>query len=158
MYPEIDSISYVANSSEYELFLGTLNNFTATSQPRTSPPMDAFVFTWSLLSANDRLESIAFPDLWSSSAFNGPALRRSKHLDWDRYEYAAILIPGEGPEIYGVPLSPMGKLRSRIAASYFKKPKIAPFLVPSGGNVHPNLTVYTEALEMSKMLAEPAQY
>ncbi|KAF2165585.1 hypothetical protein M409DRAFT_55487 [Zasmidium cellare ATCC 36951] len=152
LYPEIDSISYTANSSEYELFLGTLNNFTATGHPPLPPPIDAFAFASSLLSANDRLEAIAYPDLWISPELNGPALRHSRHLDWDRYRYAAILIPGEGPEIYGVPLSPLGKLRSRIAASFFAKPNTAPFLIPSGGNVHPNLTTYTEALEMSKWL------
>ncbi|KAK4496047.1 hypothetical protein PRZ48_013316 [Zasmidium cellare] len=152
LYPEIDSISYTANSSEYELFLGTLNNFTAMSQPPLPPPLDAFAFASSLLSANDRLEAIAYPDLWTSPTLNGPALRRSKHLNWERYQYAAILIPGEGPEIYGVPISPLGKLRSRIAASFFAKPNTAPFLIPSGGNVHPNLTTYTEALEMSKWL------
>lgn len=152
LYPEIDSISYVATSSEYQLFLGTLNNFTATLQPPIPPPIDAFAFASSLLSANDRFEAIAYPNLWSSPTLNGPALRQSRRLDWNRYEYAAILIPGEGPEIYGVALSPLGKLRSRIAASYFVRPNTAPFLIPSGGNVHPNLTIYTEAREMSRWL------
>lgn len=52
-----------------------------------------------------------------------------------------------------MPLSPLGKLRSRIAASFFyENSTIAPFLIPSGGKVHPNFTIYTEALEMSKWL------
>lgn len=74
LYPEIDSISYAANSSEYELFLGTLNNFTSMLQPKLPPPLDTFAFALSLLSANDRLEAIAYPDLWTSPDLNGPAL------------------------------------------------------------------------------------
>lgn len=46
-----------------------------------------------------------------------------------------------------------GMLRCRLAAVQYNK-GVAPFIVVSGGKVHPYKTIYSEALEMKKFLIE----
>lgn len=79
-----------------------------------------------------------------------------KSVDWSRYSYAAILVPGMGPELPGVPLSPMGRFRVVAAANLYKSGR-APFLLLSGGYVHPRQTPYNEAVEMKKVLMRDFQ-
>lgn len=45
----------------------------------------------------------------------------------------------------------MGHIRMRIAADLFAR-GLAPFIVVTGGNVHPNRTPFNEALEMKRLL------
>ncbi|EME45881.1 hypothetical protein DOTSEDRAFT_70047 [Dothistroma septosporum NZE10] len=151
LYPEIDAISYPANSSDYKLFLETLRTYQLTEPTAIkTPPWDAIDIGITLLDANDRDNVLYYPNLWRCQ--NAPALAKAKTTDWTKYKYSAILIPGFGPEIYGVPLSFLGKTRVRIAVQEFNKGNVAPFLIPSGGNVHPNQTIYNEGLEMGQWL------
>ncbi|KAK4626044.1 hypothetical protein CLAFUW4_05177 [Fulvia fulva] len=153
LYPEIHAISYPANSPDYKLFLETLRTYQLTEPTSIkTPPCDAIDIGLTLLDANDRDNVLYFPDLWQRQ--NAPALTKAKTLDWSNYNYSAILIPGFGPEIYGVPLSFLGKTRLRIAVAEFNKGGVAPFLIPSGGNVHPNKTIYNEGLEMGRWLID----
>ncbi len=62
-------------------------------------------------------------------------------------------MPGEGPEEHDMHLTPGGKLRLMIAVKRFREGK-APFLLVSGGYVHPKQTPYCEAYEMKKSLMQ----
>jgi len=64
-----------------------------------------------------------------------------------------IMIPGAGPDDPKVALSAEGMLRCRLAAIQYRK-GLAPFIVTSGGKVHPYKTKFCEAIEMKKFLVE----
>lgn len=63
------------------------------------------------------------------------------------------MIPGAGPDNPEVALSAEGMLRCRLAAVQYRN-GLAPFIVTSGGKVHPYKTKYCEATEMKKFLME----
>jgi hypothetical protein len=75
------------------------------------------------------------------------------HTDWARYPYTVILVPGSGPEQPGVALDSAGAQRCRLAAACYRAGQ-APFIVVSGGHVHPFRTPVCEAVEMKKYLVE----
>jgi hypothetical protein len=78
------------------------------------------------------------------SGENKAAFERIRITDWQRYPYSAIVVPGAGNDRPGVGLSTFGKLRDDIAATRFRQAK-APFIIVSGGFVHPSQTEYAEA-------------
>ena len=82
---------------------------------------------------------------------NREAYRRAQHTDFSRYPYTAILVPGYGPEESEVRLSPIGRMENELAARCYRQGK-APFIIVSGGYVHPSMTPYSEAIEMKKSL------
>lgn len=80
---------------------------------------------------------------------NQAAAERIPSIDWDDYRFPVMLVPGQGPEVAGVPLSPLGRWRCDIAAErYFAG--LTPLIVFSGGHVHPSQTPYAESIEMKK--------
>jgi len=81
------------------------------------------------------------------------AVNKIKTVKWSNYKYSVIMIPGAGPEDPQVALSAEGMLRCRLAAIQYKK-GLAPFIVTSGGKVHPYKTKFCEATEMKKYLIE----
>jgi len=69
------------------------------------------------------------------------------------FKYSAILIPGSGPNDTTTALSNVGKMRCDTAAMRFNNDKwLAPFIIVSGGYVHPYGTKHCEALEMKNYL------
>jgi hypothetical protein len=102
-----------------------------------------------LLDTNNRDEPAAFEPL--EAKFNSDALAKAKAVDWHRYRYSAIIVPGNGPDDLATPLSVRGKLHVRMAAERFAD-GIAPFIIVSGGNVHPRGTRFVEAVEMRQAL------
>ncbi|MEI9947142.1 MAG: YdcF family protein [Chitinophagaceae bacterium] len=103
------------------------------------------------LEVNERYNAADYEPM--TSTVNKAAVDRIKKINWNDYKYSVIVIPGAGPEDPKVPLSAEGLLRCRIAAQrYFEG--LAPFIIPSGGRVHPYKTIYNEAYEMKKYLME----
>lgn len=84
---------------------------------------------------------------------NKAANDRIPHIDWDVYTYSVILVPGYGPKRKRVNLSPVAKRRLKLAVDKYHQ-KLAPVIVVSGGNVHPDKTPYNEAFEMKKHLMD----
>lgn len=82
---------------------------------------------------------------------NAKALAHIPSIDWAKFPFTVILVPGYGPDDPGVALSPSGQARADLAAARFKG-AIAPLIVLSGGHVHPDRTPYSEAIEMKKYL------
>lgn len=147
-YPRIDSATYNTKSKDYAILLFESNRFMVSkAEKRTlffGPSLD---FCLSLLFINDRDEAVRFEPL---TATNFNAYKRIKTINWHKYKYTAILIPGEGPE-NNKTMHPIGKMRCMLAAEKFKN-GIAPFIIISGGFVHPFQTPYCEAEQMKLFL------
>jgi hypothetical protein len=104
-----------------------------------------------LLDVNGRLDAIAFEPL--DGGLNAAAFQQARTLDWSRYPHTAIIVLGAGPEDLLTALSARGKLHVKVAAQrYFDG--LAPFIILSGGAVHPRETRHVEAVEMRRALIE----
>jgi hypothetical protein len=151
-YPAIDAPMYDVKSPVYLRMLETGKKVIAGE----ARPDDAFFsaslrYAILLLELNRRDEAVRFEPMEEGE--NRAAVQRAKALAGKRFAYAAIVVPGAGSDRPGVPLSPYGKLRLRVAAARYREGK-APFVIVSGGYVHPNQTPFNEALEMKKSLVE----
>jgi hypothetical protein len=82
---------------------------------------------------------------------NQQAFTKVSTTKWLAYPYSHILVPGAGPDNSITPLSGEGMLRCRSAARAYYAGE-APFIVVSGGNVHPYKTKYNVAVEMRKYM------
>jgi len=151
-YAAIDSISFAPND---ELFREKIRNMLA--REISSKNRNQLFFHLPLYAAvgalimNDRDEAVRYEPL--NAGMNKTAFESIKNVKWDKYKYSLILVPGQGPEKEGVALDPMGIERCKLAARYYKD-GLAPFIVVSGGHVHPNKTPFSEAVEMKKYLAK----
>jgi DUF218 domain len=149
-YPTIDSISYDVTSEYYRELLKVMFSYLTEKtdsmqlffQPRLALALE-------LLRANDRDEPARYEPLEKGE--NRAAVEWAKNIKWNLYPYGAIVVPGEGPELYTVSFDPMGRMRCDLAAQRWRK-KLAPFIVVSGGYCHPFHTPFCEAIEMKKYL------
>lgn len=153
-YPAIDSISYDAKSAGWR---STLRNLALVTQLLTQedPAAKGLFFAGSLRFAtelmlfNDRDEAGRFEPMEAGE--NEAAFHRMKFIEWSRYVYSVIVVPGAGPDLPRVALSPNGRVRDDVAAQRFRDGK-APFILVSGGFVHPAHTEFAEAMEMKRDL------
>ena len=149
-YPDIDSITYDPKALGYQRVLQSLielyredrASFVAFYQPSLRLAMEAMALNYR--DEAGRLEPM-------ESGENAAAYKRVKSVNWSRFAYSAIIVLGSGNDRPGVALSPAGRVRDEIAAKRYREGK-APFVIVSGGYVHPSLTPYAEALEMKKDL------
>lgn len=159
-YPLIDSISYNVfdpnNKGAYRPpYVGFLYNAATVVYEETQA--DASFYTIPLTAAlrflemNERKQVADFEPMEKGK--NKAAYDRIKTVNWDNFKYSVILIPGAGPDEPDVALSAEGMLRCRLGAMLYKK-GLAPFIIPSGGNVHPYKTRFNEAIEMKRFLME----
>lgn len=151
-YSNIDSVSYNVRSDYYQKVI----NITALNISDDLDTMKLFFepslsFALWLLEINERNEAARFEPMELGE--NARAVATVNKIDWDEYPYSVILVPGHGPEEEGVALSPLGMMRCKLAADRFKK-KLAPFIILSGGYVHPFQTPFCEAIEMKKELMD----
>lgn len=150
LYPKIDSISFDKTDT------GFRDKVAANVQKVMKNKSGAF-FSMSLLFAvealklNERDEAARYLPLTAGE--NTAAFNRAGKIKWKNYPYSAILVPGLGSEQPDVKLDPNGAKRCDSAAVRYREGK-APFLVVSGGHVHPNKTPYCEAIEMKKYMVE----
>ncbi|HVZ24815.1 MAG TPA: YdcF family protein [Sediminibacterium sp.] len=158
-YPLIDSISFHTrnprDNSYLPYYTGLLYN---TTQVVLSESVDTTSFFYPSLTAalaflemNEREQAGDFEPM--EKGVNRAAFEHIQSINWHQYKYSLILIPGAGPDDPSVPLSAEGMLRCRLAALQYNK-GLAPFIVTSGGKVHPYKTRYCEAIEMKKFLVE----
>ncbi|WP_184546775.1 YdcF family protein [Mucilaginibacter sp. FT3.2] len=82
---------------------------------------------------------------------NKAAYERIKAINWSKYTYTLILVPGQGPDEPGVSISKGSIERCKIAALKYAQ-GLTPFIMVSGGKVHPFKTQFGEAVEMKKFL------
>ncbi|MEN7551306.1 YdcF family protein [Rapidithrix thailandica] len=152
LYPAIDSVTYNVENNTYK---NTLHMWAreVLAQAEKSElffdgPLD---FAVSLLYLNHRDEAARYEPM--EILENKAAVDFIPSIHWKDYPYASIVVLGAGSEMYGVRLTPNGKLNLRIAARQFQE-GLAPLLIVSGGHVHPYRTPVCEAIEMKKELME----
>lgn len=149
-YPDIDSIAFNVKDKTYP---GLLYNCAETviAEDKASKLFFKPTLTYALqsLEINERHDATNYEPM--ATTVNKAAVDRLKTIKWSACKYTLILVPGAGPEEPLVALSAEGMLRCRIAAvSYFDG--LAPFIMVSGGDVHPYKTKFCEAEEMKRFL------
>ncbi len=115
---------------------------------------EVFFSPWSrlgmdLLIINQRDEAARYEPLESGA--NAAAFAKAKTVDWKKQPYSAIVVPGFGLGVGETGLSPTGHFLMRMAAKRWRE-GLAPFVIVSGGHVHPDRTPYDEAVEMKRDL------
>ena len=151
-YPLIDSTSFDVRGRNYS---GLTYNFASllVEEHKTNTsffhlPLSASLH---LLEMNERVQVADFEPM--AAGENKAAVQKIKTVNWKNYPYSVILVPGAGPEDPKVALSAEGMMRCRLAAIQYRNHD-APFIVVSGGKVHPYKTKFCEATEMKKFLVE----
>jgi len=149
-YAAVDSASYDVNGRYYRAALKDM--FAYLSEKADSMPLfyqPSLSVALQLMDLNDRDEPARFEPLEEGE--NKAAAAAVRSTDWSKYKYATIVVPGEGPELTTVALDPMGRMRCNLAIARYRK-GLAPFIIVSGGFVHPFHTPYAEAFEMKRYL------
>ena len=153
-YPNIDSVSYDTRDGKQSGLLYNLTSLLSVQENASkvffNVPLQASLM---LLELNEREQVADDEPMQSTVGANKAAFDRVKSIQWNKFKYTVILVPGAGPDIPTVALSAEGMLRCRLAAIQYNK-GLAPFIVVSGGKVHPYKTKYCEATEMKKFLME----
>lgn len=151
-YPNIDSISFNAHDPRYVSLLYNASSLTA-EENRMRPTFFSIPLTAALrfIEINEREQAADYEPM--DKGENKAACDRIGTVKWDAYKYSLIMVPGAGPEEPAVALSAEGMLRCRFAALQYQQ-GLAPFIVTSGGKVHPYKTKYCEAIEMKNYLID----
>lgn len=151
-YPNIDSISFDTRDDRLSGLLYNTGSLLSIQLKENSLfyqiPMNAAL---RFLEMNEREQAADFEPMASTA--NKAAFDRVKTIKWNTYKYSVISVPGAGPDVPTVALSAEGMLRCRLAAIQYEK-GLAPFIIVSGGKVHPYKTKFCEATEMKKFLME----
>ena len=151
-YPKIDSASYDVHGMYYQsmirLMLNEVSEQVLTFKVFYQPSL---TIALQLLDLNDRNEAARLEPLEFKE--NKFALEQVNKINWSKFQYATILILGSGPDVLSLPLSPIAKIRCRLGAWRFRQGQ-APFIIVSGGYVHPFHTPFCEAIEMKKYLIQ----
>ena len=151
LYAQIDGITSPPDGAEmaYVRSLAWTNVLAAAKdRPFYAVTLES-ALAW--LDANGRFEAADFEPL--EAGINQKAYRAIGKTRWAQYPYSVILVLGCGPEREGEAISAQSRLRAWYGAQLYKEGK-APFIVVSGGRVHPFKTPYSEAAEMKQYLME----
>lgn len=149
-YPHIDSISFDVHSVDFQQRIAS-----AVSEATSADTGEDLFFAPSLrlalqlLRMNRRDEAGRLEPM--ENGVNAAAVKEIPSIEWKKYAYSVIVVPGEGPSDPDVPLDPMGHRRTELAVEAWRAGK-APLILVSGGFVHPSQTRFSEALEMKKAL------
>jgi hypothetical protein len=147
-YPKIDSVSFDTNSTDFQQRVISLAEQTS-QEPQKLFFESSLKTALQLLTLNHRDEAGRFEPM--EEKINRAALRAISATHWDNYAFSVIVVPGEGPEDPNVALAEIGRQRIALAAQAYHAGK-APFILVSGGYVHPFQTRFSEAIEMKKAL------
>lgn len=148
-YPEIDGPE-LENQAVFKANVAAAIQMAAMPASAPEPQIDpSLTLSLTLLDVADRLDPVE--RFGEYQRLNLPALHRAKGIAWTQYRYAAILALGIGPDDRGTPLSALGKMNVEAAAQMYAQHQ-APFIIVSGGSVHPRKTHFVEAFEMRKAL------
>ena len=151
-YPEIDSVSVDVKSAAFQQkVIALAQTIAAESSPAQlffGPSLQAAL---QLLALNHRDEAGREEPM--EAGVNQAAVKSIPSIHWEKYPNSVIVVPGAGPEDPDTPLSAAGRKRTELAVASYRAGK-APFILVSGGYVHPAQTRFSEALEMKKALLE----
>ncbi|HEX3366622.1 YdcF family protein [Phenylobacterium sp.] len=144
-YAEIDAISYAPAEPHFRQMLREALEVSADREDQALPFHAWSAVAFDLLAINQRDEAARYEPLETGE--NAAAFARARKTDWKTRPYTAIVVPGMGTEGAEVHVSPVGSFRDRLAVKRWRE-GLAPFLIVSGGHVHPNKTPFAEAIEM----------
>lgn len=152
-YAAIDSVSYAVKSDYYKGALYQWNAFLVHKKPKENSLFfqAGLDFSLSLLYLNHRDEVARYEPLDKNE--NKKAIANLENINFNTFDYATIVILGNGPENYQDRLSALGKLNLALGVVEYKAKK-APLIIVSGGHAHPFRTPYCEAIEMKKELMQ----
>lgn len=151
-YPLIDATIFDTKDARFGAVLDAHGQVTAAGGRADDLVFDAPArYAIGLLRMNERTDATAFRQLLTDT--NAAASRLAASTRWADYRYPALLVFGHGPEDAQSRTGVMGYIRMARAADLFRA-GVAPFIVVSGGNVHPNRTPFNEAVEMKRILIE----
>lgn len=153
-YPQIDSISIDVNSADVQQNIASLVNQISSSSASELFFEPSLKTALQLLTMNHRDEAGRLEPMEEDA--NRAAVRSIPSIHWDKYAYSVIVVPGAGPADANVALSDAGRRRTALAAEQYHAGK-APFILVSGGYVHPSQTRFAEAIEMKKALLHDYQ-
>jgi hypothetical protein len=149
-YPAIDSISFDVNSADFQqrvtALASQISTDASTSELFFEPSLKAAL---QLLALNHRDEAGRLEPM--ETGVNEAAVKSIPSTRWEKYPYSVIVVPGEGPNDPNTALSDLGRQRTELAVEAYHAGK-APFILVSGGYVHPSQTRFSEAMEMKKAL------
>jgi uncharacterized SAM-binding protein YcdF (DUF218 family) len=149
-YPVIDAIIFDVTRPEFADVLSAHGVATMARSRETDLFFDpALRYATGLLRMNERVDAGNHRPLLGGE--NAAAVAEVAKADWGKTSYSALLVFGHGPEDPVSRTGVMGHIRLGIAADLFAR-GLAPFLIVSGGNVHPNRTPFNEAVEMKRLL------
>ncbi|MFV8393177.1 YdcF family protein [Flavobacterium sp. LB2P6] len=150
-YAKMDSISYDVHSEFYKGSVFMWADFLHNKKPIGNRLFfqESLDFSLSLLYMNHRDEVARYEPLEEKE--NKKAIAHIKKIDFDAFDYASVLILGNGPENNQDRLSAIGKLNLQLGVLEYEAKK-APLIIVSGGHAHPFRAAYCEAIEMKKEL------
>lgn len=152
LYPLIDSTIFDSKDQRFGAVLDAHGQVTVAGKRADDLLFDAPArYAIGLLRMNERTDAAAYRRLLAETNKAASALAASTR--WADYRYPALLVFGHGPEDAQSRTGVMGHIRMARAADLFAA-GLAPFIVVSGGNVHPNRTPFNEAVEMKRILIE----
>ncbi|QEC77597.1 YdcF family protein [Mucilaginibacter ginsenosidivorax] len=149
-FPDVDSINFNVYRNTYPRLIA--DGATAIVKKCSStklfylPSLNYALHSLDINGRNDAANDEPLEQKANKAAYN-----RLKTINWKKYRYTLILVPGEGPDKPGVSISKGSIERCKIAALKFAQ-GLTPFIMVSGGRVHPFKTRFAEAEEMKKYL------
>jgi hypothetical protein len=149
-YPLIDAISFDVSSAEFQQRINDLISHIAATPTQLffEPSLNAAL---ELLAMNHRDEAARFEPM--EKGVNAAVVKAIPGVQWSKYAWTVIVVPGAGPGRADVALSDAGRKRIASAAEAYHAGE-APFILVSGGFVHPAQTRFSEAIEMKKALIQ----
>ena len=152
LYPKIDAMVFDPSTPDFATVLGSHGIATATLKREGDLFFDpALRYAVGLMQMNERTDAGAYRPLLGAD--NAAPVRALAATPWRKFPHTALLVFGHGPEDEQSRTGVMAHVRMRIAAELFFQ-GLAPFIIVSGGNVHPNRTPFNEAVEMKRLLVE----
>ncbi|MDI5950399.1 YdcF family protein [Flavobacterium yafengii] len=150
-YAKMDSVSYDVRSEFYKGSIFMWSDFLHNKKPKGNRLFfqESLDLSLSLLYMNHRDEVARYEPLEEKE--NKKAIANLKQINFDAFDYASVLILGNGPENYQDRLSAIGKLNLQLGVLEYEAKK-APLIIVSGGHAHPFRAAYCEAIEMKKEL------
>jgi len=147
-YPDIDSVSFDVTSTAYKQKLKALLKSVSSEAGDSLFFSSSLKIAIKLMELNGRDEAARHEPLLNTlNIAAGTAQNNFFNA------YVAILILGSGTADTATHLSPIGAIRCDSAVAYYRR-GVAPFIIVSGGYVHPFRTRYCEAIEMKRYLIE----
>lgn len=150
-YAKMDSVSYDVHSEFYKGSVFMWADLLHNKKPKENRLFfqESLDFSLSLLYMNHRDEVDRYEPLEEKE--NKKAIAYLKQVNFDAFDYASVLILGNGPENYQDRLSAIGKLNLQLGVLEYEAKK-APLIIVSGGHAHPFRAAYCEAIEMKNEL------